>query len=59
MKVKELKRLITGTKIYINTFEGVTLYDNADQIDQETLQKEVEYITVSGNGLLVIGIYEF
>ena len=59
MKVKELKRLITGTKIYINTFEEVTLYDNADQIDQETLQKEVEYITVSGNGLLVIGIYEF
>ena len=59
MKVKELKRLITGTKIYINTFEGVTLYDNADQIDQETLKKEVEYITVSGNGVLVIGIYEF
>ncbi len=58
MKVKELKRLITGTKIYINTFEGVTLYDNVDQIDKQTLQKEIEYITVSGNGVLVIGIYE-
>ena len=58
MKVKELKRLITGTKIYINTFEEVTLYDNADQIDKSIIEKEVEYITVSGDGAMVIGVYE-
>lgn len=59
MKVKELINMISGNiEFYVDDHDIINNIYTPETIDQERLNDNVDYITVSPDGLLVIGTNE-